>query len=131
MEIHFKIIGVVLMLLAFIHVGFPKYFNWKKELNSLSLINKQMMIVHTFFVALTVFLMGLFCITSATEIINTPLGKKLSFGLGLFWFIRFAVQFFGYSSILWKGKKFETTMHILFSLLWIYLTTVFFLAYFL
>ncbi|MCX2680717.1 hypothetical protein OOZ15_12250 [Galbibacter sp. EGI 63066] len=125
MEIHFKIIGVLLMALALIHVFFPKYFNWKEELKSLSLINRQMMTVHTFFIALVVFLIGLLCLTSATDLIQTELGKTISLGFGIFWTIRLFVQFFVYSSKLWKGKKFETTIHIMFLLFWIYLSGVF------
>jgi hypothetical protein len=130
MVIHFKIIGVLLIVLACVHLVFPKYFNWDKELNSLSLINRQMMIVHTFFVALTVFLMGLLCLTSSSELIETHLGKKISFGLGIFWTIRLFIQFFGYSTVLWKGKTFETGMHIIFSLLWTYLSFIFLTTYF-
>ncbi|MBK6827864.1 MAG: hypothetical protein IPG86_13830 [Chitinophagaceae bacterium] len=130
MEIHLKIIGVLLIVLALIHIVFPKYFNWENELKSLSLINRQMMTVHTFFIALTVFLMGLLCLTSSTEIIETSLGKKISLGLGIFWAIRLIIQFFGYSPELWKGKKFETFMHITFSLLWAYLSIIFLMIYF-
>ena len=130
MEIHFKIIGVLLIALALIHIVFPKYFNWKNELKSLSLINRQMMTVHTFFIALIVFLMGLLCLTSSSEIIETTLGKKLSLGLGIFWTVRLFIQFFGYSTDLWKGKAFETVMHIIFSLLWAYLSFVFLTTYF-
>ncbi|MFN7424474.1 MAG: hypothetical protein ACK5QP_13865, partial [Chitinophagales bacterium] len=85
MEIHFKIIGVLLITLALVHIIFPKYFNWEEELKSLSLINRQMMTVHTFFIALTVFLMGLLCLTSAYDLIETNIGKKITFGLGIFW----------------------------------------------
>jgi hypothetical protein len=84
-----------------------------------------MMTVHTFFIGLTVFLMGLLCLTSSTELFNTPLGSKISLGLGAFWASRLYVQFFGYSSQLWKGKIFETTIHVLFSLLWMYLSGIF------
>lgn len=125
MEIHFKIIGVLLMLLALIHIIFPKYFHWKDELQSLSLINREMMTIHTLFIAVVVFLMGLRCLTSATALIETDLGKRISLGLGVFWGLRLITQFFGYSSALWKGKSFETTVHILFSLFWTYLTSVF------
>jgi hypothetical protein len=125
MEIHYKTIGVLLMALALVHVIFPKYFNWRDELKSLSLINRQMMIVHTFFIALIVFLMGLLCLTSATELIETKLGKTISLGLGIFWSTRLFIQFFGYSTELWKGKNFETIVHIVFSLLWTYLSVVF------
>ncbi|HEY5406068.1 MAG TPA: hypothetical protein VIJ92_03235 [Ginsengibacter sp.] len=125
MQLHLKIIGILLIILSLVHIIFPKYFNWNKELSNLSLINRQMMTVHTFFIALLVFLMGLLCLTSAGELINTNLGKKISLGLGIFWTIRLLVQFFGYSSQLWRGKTFETMIHILFIFLWIYLSFIF------
>lgn len=130
MELHLKIIGILLIALASLHITFPKYFNWGKELQSLSLINRQMMQIHTFFIALTVFLMGLLCLTSSNELIKTDLGKKVSLGIGVFWITRLFIQFFGYSPILWKGKRFETTAHLVFSLLWIYLSTIFLILFF-
>ncbi|MDB9837158.1 hypothetical protein OAC51_09725 [Flavobacteriaceae bacterium] len=129
METHLKIIGILLMSLALMHLIFPKYFNWKEELQSLSLINKQLMIVHTFFIALGVFLMGLLCLTSTTELIETELGKTISFGFGFFWSIRLIIQFWGYSSKLWKGKSFETIIHVVFSGLWMYLSAIFWINY--
>ena len=129
MQLHFHIIGISLMILALIHIIFPKYFNWKEELKSLSLMNKQMMTIHTFFIALIVFLMGLLCLTSAGELTGTKLGKTVSLGLGVFWAIRLFIQFFGYSSTLWKGKPFETFIHIVFSGFWIYLNGVFWTNY--
>ncbi|WP_435415811.1 hypothetical protein [Polaribacter aestuariivivens] len=126
MILQLKIIGFLLIFLAAIHIGFPKYFNWKIELKSMSLINQQMMTVHTFFIALVVFLIGLLCVTSATELVETNLGKKISLGLGVFWSIRLFFQLFVYSKKLWKGKNFETIMHILFTLFWIYMSAVFF-----
>ena len=130
MEIHLKIIGILLIILALIHVIFPKYFNWKDDLKPMSLINRQMMHVHTFFIALTVLLMGILCFTSSEELIKSHLGKRISLGLGVFWFIRLLFQFFVYSSIHWKGRKFETLVHILFSLLWVYLSFIFLMVYF-
>lgn len=130
MELHFKIIGVLLICLALLHIVFPKYFNWDKELKSLSLINRQMMIVHTFFIALTVLLMGLLCLTSSSELIETNLGKKISLGLGLFWVVRLIIQFYGYSSGLWKGKRFETITHIFFTFLWTYFSFIFLITNF-
>ncbi|MGO4920574.1 hypothetical protein [Maribacter spongiicola] len=130
MEIHINIIGAILIILAFAHIIFPVYFNWKNELQKLSLVNGQMMKVHTIFIALTVLLMGLLCLTSSNDLIETNLGKTVSLGLAFFWTIRLLIQFFGYSSLLWKGKKFETMVHITFSILWIYISGVFWLNYF-
>ncbi len=77
------------------------------------------------FISLFVFLTGLLCLTSSTDLVETKLGKTISFGLGCFWSIRLIIQFFGYSSKLWKGKTFETVIHVLFTGFWIYLSTVF------
>ncbi len=129
MELHLKIAGFLLMLLALVHGFFPKYFNWKIEFSSVSLINRQVMYVHAFFIALTVFLMGLLCATSATDLIETRLGNRLMLALAVFWAARLAIQFFGYSTELWKGKRFETAAHIVFSLLWSYLSLVFFIVF--
>jgi hypothetical protein len=125
MELHLKIIGVLLIVLALIHLTFPKYFNWKQELSSLSLINKQIMHVHSFFIAFAVFLVGLLCMTSSEELIGTILGRRVSLGLGIFWTTRLFIQVFGYSVKVWRGKAFETTVHIIFSIFWVYLSVIF------
>lgn len=125
MEIHLKIIGILHIGLAFVHLIFPRYFNWGKELHLLSLINRQMIKVHTFFIALGVFLMGILCFTSGEELMTTSLGKKIAAGLAIFWLCRLFIQFFGYSSLLWKGKTFETSVHIIFIFLWTYMSFFF------
>lgn len=130
MEIHLKIAGSLLMILAVLHIFLPNYLKWKQELGALSLINRQIMYVHSFFIALVVFLTGLLCITSSSELISTSLGKRISLGIGLFWFIRLIIQFFGYSSRTWKGKAFETTIHIAATIFWVYLSVVFIYGYF-
>lgn len=128
METHLHIIGALLILLALLHIVFPTYFEWKKELQMLSTINKEMMVVHTFFIALVVLLMGLLCLTSAQELAYTVLGQRIAIGLAIFWISRFLIQLFGYSSVLWRGKRFETLVHILFSVLWLYMSIVFVLV---
>lgn len=130
MQIHLKIVGLLLIILGCIHITFPKYFKWNNELKHLSLINRQMMRTHTFFIALTVALMGFLCLTSSNELVETGLGKKITLGLGLFWSIRLFFQLFIYSSKLWKGKSFETAIHILFVCLWLYISSVFILSYY-
>lgn len=118
-----------MIALAFLHIMFPRYFEWKKELASLSIINRQMMYVHAFFIALGVLLMGLLCLLTSYDIIHTSLGGKLSLGLFIFWTARAFFQFFIYSSKLWRGKRLETTAHLIFSLFWIYFSVVFFIVY--
>jgi len=128
MQIHLKIVGSLLIIVALLHFSFPKKFNWKHELDSLSIINRQMMYVHTFFIALIVFLIGLLCLTSSGELVGTVLGKRICLCLGIFWIVRLWVQFFGYSSKIWKGKSFETIVHVLFSVFWTYVSSIFVLS---
>lgn len=130
MELHIKIAGILLVLLSILHLVFPARFKWKEELGSLSLINRQLMYVHTFFIGLVLLLMGLLCLSSAKELESTALGKQVCLGLSIFWLVRLYVQFFVYSPLLWKGKKFETGTHIAFSFLWIYFTFIFFMAFY-
>ena len=125
MEIHLKIIGSLLTLLALIHAVFSKYFNWKTDLKPLSLINRQMMRVHTFFIAFILLLMGLLCLTSSEDLLNTRLGSRILLGMFVFWLVRLFIQFFGYSVEHWKGKRFESWVHLLFSLFWIYMCAIF------
>ncbi len=86
------------------------------------------MYVHTFFVALVVFLMGVLCVSSAELLVSSELGHRISLGLGVFWGLRLFFQFFVYSKELWKGKRFESVVHIGFSLLWVYFTVVFWIV---
>ncbi len=129
MELHLKIIGSLLIALGFSHAIFPRYFDWRKELAHLSLINRQIMYVHTLFIALGVTLLGMFCWISSRDIIETELGREIALGLGIFWAFRLFIQFFGYSSELWRGKRFETAVHIVFSALWTYISVVFLTIY--
>ncbi|RTQ49011.1 hypothetical protein EJV47_14650 [Hymenobacter gummosus] len=125
MVLQLKLVGGLLVLLALVHAGFPRYFSWAAELRTVSLINRQMMYIHTLFLAVALLLMGLLCLSSAPELTGTVLGRRVCLGLGLFWLLRLLVQFFGYSAALWRGKRFETVVHVLFILLWSYLTMVF------
>ncbi|MFZ1378722.1 MAG: hypothetical protein WAS56_03585, partial [Saprospiraceae bacterium] len=67
-------------------------------------------------------------VTSDSDLIETSIGRKLSLGLAVFWTIRLFTQIFIYSPILWKGKAFETIVHVLFTIFWAYMSLVFWLA---
>ncbi len=120
-----KIIGWTLIVLGLAHFYFPRHFKWNDELKRLSLLNRQIMSVHNFFIMLTVLLMGLLCVTSTELLLTTELGKRMMLGLAIFWGCRFFIQFFWYSPELWKGKRFETIVHLCFSCFWLLLTVVF------
>ena len=129
MEIHLKIVGSLLIALSLMHIIIPGYFKWEHELKSLSLITKQILYVHTFFIAFIVLLMGLLCLNYSYQLINDAFGKVISLGLFGFWLARLIFQFFVYSPKVWRGKRFETIMHVVFSFLWIYFSGAFLMSY--
>lgn len=125
MKLLLEIAGVILIVLGAAHAVFRRYFRWDEETKGLSLLTREVLHVHTWFIGLTVLMIGLLSLTSADLLLHSPLGKRVSLGLAVFWGLRLVVQFFVYSPELWKGKRFETTMHVLFTLLWVFLTAAY------
>jgi hypothetical protein len=128
-ESHLKIVGTLLVLLGVAHCYFPKRFGWKDELARLSLLNRQIFLVHTFFIALTLMLMGSITVVYTKALLEpTPLNRAILAGAAIFWACRLFVQFFVYDSKLWRGNVFNTWMHVLFSCFWVYLVATYSMA---
>ncbi len=125
LQLHIQIIGYIFIVLAFTHLVFPKKFAWRENLKPLSLLNRQLMYVHTFFIALFVLLNGLLFISCADELLSgNRLAKFVNAGFFIFWFLRLLFQHFVYARALWVGKRVETGWHIFFSMLWLYIVLV-------
>lgn len=123
---HLKFAGWTLMFLGIAHAFFERRFGWREELSRVSLLTRQIFYVHTFFVALVVFLMGALCVFGTRGLLEpTFLARALTGALCVFWLARLFCQFFVYSRDLWRGKPFETAMHALFALGWTYYSAVF------
>ena len=124
--LHLKIVGASLIVLGLAHAFFPKRFQWQEELGRLSLLNRQIFLVHCFFIVLTLWMMGaLSLLFTPTLLIRTDLARLVLSGLTLFWFLRLLTQLFIYDRRLWKGNRFYTRMHIFFTLMWSYYVAVF------
>lgn len=123
MNLHFNllVVGALQILLALAHLAFPKRFAWKEEFARVSLLNRQIFYVHAFFVCLVLVLFGSLSLACADELL-TPgrLARAVLIGLTLFWGARLLCQFFVYSPQLWRGHRFNTAMHILFTGVWLY-----------
>jgi hypothetical protein len=125
LHLQLRIAGGVLVALALLHGFFPRWFRWRSELGALSPINRQMLVVHAFFIALMLLLMGALCLACTDDLVATPLGRRVCGGLGVFWSARLLIQFVGYSPGLWRGKRFETAVHIGCVALWSWLAALF------
>jgi hypothetical protein len=118
---HLQIVGVLLLTLGSGHFFFGRYFGWNEELASLSLLTRQVFFVHSFFIALILALLGI-CSVFYADTLLTPnaLSPVLLAGIVVFWVSRLLVQLFVYDSRIWRGRRFYTAMHIVFSLMWTY-----------
>lgn len=118
-EVHFRVAGAILILLAFAHAWFPRKFNWAEDAARMSLLNRQVFYVHAFFIALGVLLNGILFVAWPHLLLGgEPLAQVLLVGIGSFWFCRLVVQLFVYDSALWRGNRGRTIAHVLFTALW-------------
>jgi hypothetical protein len=126
LAIHLKIVGFLLIFLGLAHAGFARHFKWKEECERLSAFNRQMFRVHCFFIALTLVLLGACSLFYTKALLEpSPLSRVFLAGIVIYWLCRLFIQFFVYDSSLWRGQRFNTTMHVLFSVLWLYVVATY------
>jgi hypothetical protein len=130
LHIHIQIVGAMLLLLSVANLFFSRYFGWKKELASLSLLTRRVFQVHCFFIALVLMLLGVCSLFYTDTLLEPgPLSRMLLAGIVLFWLCRLVVQFFVYDTAIWKGNRFYTVMHVFFSVLWMYVVITYGIAF--
>lgn len=123
---HLQIIGILLMLLGISHAFFKRYFQWEKELATVSLLTRQVFFVHSFFIGLVVALFGALSFFYADALLQpTRLNRAILAGMATFWLCRLLAQFFAYHSAIWRGDRFRTFMHVAFTLLWCYVSAIY------
>ncbi len=126
LELCVRIAGGLLLLLAAAHVTFPKRFDWAMELPRLSLLNRQMFLVHVCYIVVVLASMGLLSLVFTGALLErTALARLVTAWLSLFWLSRLVVQWFVYDSALWRGNRLHTGVHFIFTALWCYLAAVY------
>lgn len=121
--------GVGLVALGLLHAGFPRWFRWKEGLAGLSLLDRQLMHVHTLFIGAMLVLFGALSFVAAAGLdAPTPLLRGFLGGLAVFWLLRLWVQLFVFDRSLWAGHRGRTALHVSFLVLWTGLTGLYALA---
>jgi len=129
LTVHLQIVGVLLMVLGLSHALFNRYFGWDAELAGVSLFTRRVFFVHTFFIAMTVTMMGAFSAMYAGALVEPQaLSRAILAGMVVFWGSRLVAQFTAYESAIWRGDRFRTRMHVAFSIFWFYVTGTFGIA---
>src|SRR5262249_43635505 len=93
-----RVTGALMAALAVLNVFVPRRFGWRDELSRVSLLNRQIFRVHTFFLVVTLALFSALLLTSAEALVEpTRLARAILLGLTLFWGLRMLTQWFYYS----------------------------------
>jgi hypothetical protein len=130
MKLLIQIAGGIQIVLAITHAAFPKRFQWKEELSRLSLLNRQIFMVHTSFICLMLIMMGALSLFATQALLEaSQLSRLVLGGFASFWALRLVFQWFVYDWRLWRGHAFNTFIHFLFTLMWIYLTSAYAIAF--
>jgi hypothetical protein len=118
--------GVILILLAGLHVPIGRHLKWREESARLSPANAAIFHAHTFFICVVLVMMGLPCLLEPSVFLEkSRAGAWLAWSFAAFWTTRLFVQWFVFPKILWRGKRMETVAHIGFSILWMALSALF------
>ena len=120
---HLRIVGILMALLVLVNLAVPGRFGWREEMARLSLLNRQIVYAHHVFIVLILALFAALLLTCAEALLQpTRLARAVLIGLTTFWALRMLMQWGFYSSATWRGHRFHTVMHGVFSVTWMYVT---------
>jgi hypothetical protein len=123
--LHLRIVGAIMALLVAVNLGVPRRFHWREELSRISLLNRQIFQAHSAFLILLLALFAALFFTCAEALLEpTRLSRAVLIGLTIFWGLRMLMQWYFYSPAIWRGHRFNTIMHAVFSMTWIYVAGV-------
>jgi len=127
--LHLRLAGVVMASLVVVNLMVPGRFHWREEMSRLSLVNRQIFQAHSVFLVLTLALFSALLLTCGPALLEpTRLSRAVLAGLTVFWGLRMLMQWCFYSPSIWRGHRFNTVMHYIFSVVWVDVTTVFAVA---
>lgn len=84
--------GIFNVGFAVFHVLFWRLFDWKRDLASLSFINRQVMQILNLCLTFTFLIFAYISFSHTAELLGTALGRALLLLISVFWFLRAAEQ---------------------------------------
>lgn len=100
-------------LIALLNLRLAKIMHWEADLASLPQLLREVFQVHAWFISITLALFATLTFRFAPELPVLDLGRWLASGIGLFWGIRFVMQFAFYSSSHWRGQPGRVAVHLI------------------
>lgn len=121
-----RLAGAGLIVLAVLHVPIARHLRWREDAARMSPVSTDVFHVHAFFICFVLVAMGLPCLIEPSLLLERS--RPAVWGawtLAAFWAARLYCQWFVYRRELWRGKKFETAIHWLFTGIWTALAALF------
>ena len=102
------------LAVAVLNLFLVRIMKWEESVARMPQLVREVFHVHAWFITITLVIFGVVTIRFAGELAagTNDLGRWLAAGIGIFWLIRWLMQFFYYDSSHWRGKRAETTVHI-------------------
>src|SRR5437879_3263468 len=96
-RLHLQIVGALLIALGAAQGLIGRYLGWKKDLERVSLLTRQVFEVLCFFIGLLLILLGVCSFFYADALLEPgPLPRAILAGILIFWLCRLLVQWFVY-----------------------------------
>ena len=125
LEVNLRIAGLVILLLAIVYPIYPRRLGWREQLAGASLLVRNIFVVHVGFILLLLWLQAVLLTFFPQVLIEqSSAGVALLIGLVAFWFYRLVAQLFIFDPRNWQGDRVNTLVHVVFTILWVYLTAV-------
>jgi hypothetical protein len=86
--------GIYNLAFAIFHMFFWKLFDWKKDLVSLTPVNRSVVQILNLCLTFMILVMSYVSLFLSREMLTTNLGQKLMLAFALFWFLRMLEQIF-------------------------------------
>ena len=108
------IAAVAQLAVAVLNLFLVRIMKWGESVARMPQLVREVFHVHAWFITITLVIFGVVTIRFAGELAagTNDLGRWLAAGIGIFWLIRWLMQFFYYNSSHWRGKRAETIVHI-------------------
>ena len=108
-----RFVAALQLGLAVLSYFLPRIMNWKSDIARMSPLVRDVFVIHSWFISLTLIIWGVLTWRFAPVMANAPteLSRWLCAAIGIFWGIRCVLQWTHYDSSHWRGIPSRTLAH--------------------
>ena len=109
-----KIVAVLQLSVAVLHLFLTRRRKWLVDLDKMSLLPRQVFNVHSWFISITLAIFGVLTFRFADQMAagQSEIALWVAAAAGIFWAIRTVIQMTYYSPSHWWGKTDRTVIHV-------------------